>query len=144
MTAARRPCLALTLNLTRLCHVHRRASVCACKVWAGCIHVRARLCDARAATIAELGMRCARRLVLALHLRDLRLLLLRRLLQAHLLHLTLTHQLSVVVLVVGSLLGNTLLLLLGLLLLRMLLRLRLRCTLSALLGATSISIGAVG
>lgn len=145
MAATWRPCLALTLSLslsllTRLRHVHGRACVCACNMGTWGAHMRARLCDTRAATIAELCMRRTGRLVLPLSLRKLRLLLLRRLLQAHLLHLALTHQLSIVGLVVSSLLRRTLL---WLLLLGMLLRLRLRLVLCALLGATNVSIGAI-
>lgn len=62
--------------------------------------MRAGLGDARTASVAELGVGRAGRLVLSLSLWAL--LLLRLLLEAHLLHLALSHQLGVVVLRVGG------------------------------------------
>lgn len=108
--------------------------------------------DMRATGIAELCVRRAGRLML--HLRLWALLLLGTRLQAHLLQLPLTHQLSVVLLVVGcvassihvGILLHWSLLLLLLLLLRdmLLLLLRLMCLiLRALLRAASIAVSAV-
>jgi hypothetical protein len=99
VAAAGRSCLACYLAWLR--HVHGRTCVCACDVRARGSRVWAGVWDVRATTVAELGVRRAGRLVLSLRLWALLLLLLRWLLQAHLLHLALAHQLSVVVLVVG-------------------------------------------
>jgi hypothetical protein len=140
----------LSIDLAWLCHVHRWTCVRACDVWACSTGVRARVRNMRATTIAELCMRRAGRLVL--HLRLWALLLLGSLLQSHLLHLPLAHQLSVVLLVVGCIasrihvgvLRQWSLLLLLLLLWHVLLLWLLCLVLCALLGATSISVGAVG
>ena len=163
MAAARRSRLSAVVDLAWLCHVHGGTCVGACNVWAGGSSVRARVGyvrtsvgDVRATGVAELGVRRAGRLVL--HLRLWALLLLGSLLQAHLLHLALAHQLSVVLLIVGCVASSVhvgillqwsvlllLLLLLGLLLLlRDVLLLLLMClVLSTLLGAACVAIGAV-
>ena len=119
-------------------------------MWACSACVRARVRNMRATSTAGLCVRRAGRLML--HLRLWALLLLRcLLLQAHLLHLPLAHQLSVVLLVVGCIASSVHVgillhwsLLLLLLLLRdvLLLLLRLMC-LRALLRAASIAVSAV-
>jgi hypothetical protein len=88
MAAAGRSRLAC--DLAGLRHVHGRACVRACDVRARGSSVRACVRDVRAASVAELGVRRAGRLVLSLRLWAL-LLLLGWLLQAHLLHLALAH-----------------------------------------------------
>jgi hypothetical protein len=88
VAAAGRSCLAC--DLAGLRHVQRRACVRACDVRARGSSVRACVRDVRAASVAELGVRRAGRLVLSLRLWAL-LLLLGWLLQAHLLHLALAH-----------------------------------------------------
>ena len=142
--------MTLACDLARLCHVHGWAGVGACigeaRARGRC--VRACLRDMGTTAVVELGVWRARRRVLSLRLRTL-LLLLSWLLQAHLLHLSLTHQLGIVVLVVGCiargihvgiLLGRCLLLSL---LLRLLLGDLLRLILVALVGVPGITVGPV-
>jgi hypothetical protein len=153
MTTTWRSGLALKVGLS---HVHGGTGVGAHDVRARGVHVRARVRDARATAVAQLGVGRVGRLVLALRLRAL--LLLGWL--AHLQHLALAHQLGVVlVLVAGGgpssvhvsvLLGHGLLLLrcvrrllLVCLLLRHLLLRSLLLVLGALIRASSIAVGAV-
>ena len=152
MAATWRPCLALQV---RLGHVHGGTGVRAHNVRTRSVHVRARVRDPRATSIAQLGVWRVGGLVLALRLRTL---LLRGLL-THLNHLSLPHELSVVLLVcvlrpssvhVSVLLGHSLLLLRGVrllllvcLLLRHLLLRSLLLVLGPLIRSSSIAIGAV-
>ena len=151
MAAAWGPCLALQV---RLGHVHGGTGIGAHDVRARGVHVRARVRDPRATSIAQLGVGRVRRLVLALRLRAL---LLGGLL-THLYHLSLPHKLSVVLLVcvlrpssvhVSVLLGHSLLLLRGVRLLLLVCLLRdlllrsLLLVLGPLIRSSSIAIGAV-
>ena len=144
MAATWRPCLALQV---RLGHVHGGTGVRAHNVRTRSVHVRARVRDPRTTSVAQLGVWRVGRLILALRLRAL---LLRGLL-THLYHLSLPHELSVVLLVcvlrpssvhVSVLLGHSLLLLLVCLLRDLLLR-SLLLVLGPLIRSSSIAIGAV-
>jgi len=152
MAAAWGPCLALQV---RLGHVHGGTGVRAHSVRTRSVHVRARVRDPRTTSVAQLGVWRVGRLILALRLRAL---LLRGLL-THLYHLSLPHELSIVLLVcvlrpssvhVSVLLGHSLLLLRGVrlllllvCLLRDLLLRSLLLVLGPLIRSSSIAIGAV-
>jgi hypothetical protein len=153
MAATWRPCLALQV---RLSHVHGGTGIRARDMRTRGVHVRARVRDPRATTVAQLGVGRVWRLILGLRLRALLL----GWLLTHLYHLPLSHKLSVVLLVGGGipssvhvsiLLGHSLLLLrcvrllllVCLLLLRQLLLRSLLLVLGPLIRTSSIAIGAV-
>jgi hypothetical protein len=139
----------LTLDV-RLGHVHGGTGVGAHDVRARSVHVRTRMCDPRATSVAQLGVGRVGRLVLALRLWALLLL---GWLLAHLLKCALTHDLSIVLLsctlrwhswlLLRRVWLLLLLLLMWLLLLGDLLLRSLLLVVGPLLRSSSIAIGAV-